>query len=117
MISVFVNEGGKEVERCASLSAVCWSRSSVFGVRFLEERAQLLSGRGLLLLHELGVTSGDPPAIRSGHGWTQRATGRRLQLLPVITTGPEPHSNPQSSITKLTFSYYMFTIVLNRIIL
>lgn len=69
---------------------------SVFGVGFLEQRAQLLFSRGLLLLHELGMTFGDPPAIGSGHGRAQRASGRGLQLLPVITTGPEEHSDRYS---------------------
>lgn len=69
---------------------------SVFGVGFLEQRAQLLFSRGLPLLHELGVTFGDPPAVGSGHGRAQRASGRGLQLLPVITTGPAERSDIHS---------------------
>lgn len=43
---------------------------------------------GLLLLHQVSVAFGDPPSIRLGQRGTEGATGSRLQVLPVVTTGP-----------------------------
>lgn len=63
--------------------------SSVALVGLVKERLQLLLGGGLLLLHQVSVAFGDTPAVRCGHGGAQGTTGRRLQLLPVVTTSPE----------------------------
>ena len=58
------------------------------GLSFVEEGLQLLLAGRLLLLHQVSMALGDPPAVWSSHGGTLGAAGRWLQLLPVVTTGP-----------------------------
>lgn len=57
-------------------------------VGLVEESLQLLLGGGLLLLHQVSVAFGDTPTIGCGHRGAEGTAGRRLQLLPVVTTGP-----------------------------
>ena len=62
--------------------------SSVAFVGPLEESPQLALGGGLLLLHQLSMAFGDAPAVGLRHGGAIGTAGCRLQLLPVVTTGP-----------------------------
>lgn len=57
-------------------------------VGLFKESLQLLLGGGLLLLHQVIVAFGDTPAIRFGHRGAEGTARGRLQLLPVVTTGP-----------------------------
>lgn len=62
--------------------------SSVVFVGLFKESLQLLLGGGLLLLHQVIVAFGDTPSIRFGHRGAEGTARGRLQLLPVVTTGP-----------------------------
>ena len=61
--------------------------ASVALLGLVEENLQLLLGGGLLLLHQVIVAFGDAPAVGRCHGGAVGAAGRRLQVLPVVTTG------------------------------
>lgn len=64
------------------------SRRSVAVGGLVKQSLQLLLGGRLLLLHQVGVAFGDAPAVGRRHRGAHGTSGRRLQRLPVVTTGP-----------------------------
>lgn len=48
----------------------------------------LLGGGGLLVLQQVSVALGHPPALGGGHGRAQGTPGGGQQVLPVFTAGP-----------------------------
>ena len=63
-------------------------RRSVAVGGLVKQSLQLLLGGRLLLLHQVSVAFGDAPAVGRRHRGTEGTSGRRLQRLPVVTTGP-----------------------------
>lgn len=62
--------------------------SSLAFVGLVKESLELHLGGGLLLLHQVSMAFGDTPAVGDRHCWAEGTAGGRLQLLPVVTTGP-----------------------------